>query len=308
MPTLPSTDARGRVGGRSTNMPRVVGDPRSARRPMTPGAAERPRLRRFQGRLADRLWAEGVTPVDGCVPVAISGAVGGCGASTLAAAVGMVAAAASTGRVAAVDLTATLTSGLRLATLAEPAGLTTGNLLDALNRSPQAAGIDDCIGRSVTGLHVFADHHGVPAPASQVELPLAALAEVLPNRYVAAVLDLPALPDSNVLSAADLGANLVIATRADRSALEAACAGLEFLRRHGRSGGADEAVIAVSGVSRSGPRDIRAALRTLRSRCRCVVEIPFDRGLGERPMNLDAIKPATSAALMELTTATVLHL
>jgi len=83
-----------------------------------------------------------------------------------------------------------------------------------------------------------------------------------------------------------------------------AAATLDWLDAHGRSDLVSAAVVVVSTVRRGGDVDVDRVLEHFAGRCRTVLQVPFDPHLATgAEFDLDALRPATRQAYLELTAA-----
>ncbi|MGW9635913.1 TcpE family conjugal transfer membrane protein [Nocardiopsis alba] len=231
-------------------------------------------------------------PLDRPRALVVLGCTGGAGQSVTALMLGHTLAAHRDDRVVAVDVNPGPNG------LSRRVGAQAPETLTALLAN--ADGIDEYermrsyAGRAVTGLEVVQTLDD-PYVQTLDDRDYGQLAELLGGFYGLTLLDPAATGVARALPVAD---GLVLVAPASADAERAVSMTFEWLDGNGYSALRANSVLVVNGVSKRSLRDVDAAERVARGRCRAIVRIPWDDHLGSSYTKIDvgALRPATKRA------------
>jgi len=237
--------------------------------------------------------------------IAVLSAKGGVGKTTVAVGIGSVLSSLRGDPVLAVDACTDFGS------LADRVGRQTASTVHDVAHHGQFASFGDFrrhVSRSATGLDVLASSID-PAMSEAFDADGFRRVSAVVSKFYGTVLTDSGTGLVHSVTAGVLGwaDSIVVTTAPAIDGIESAVSTIEWLRAHGHSALLETAVVAiVNNRSESPPLSVQAVQEYFHGRVRAVQAIPYDPHLAiGGVISLDALAPATRAALLELTATVV---
>ncbi|MBB6120250.1 TcpE family conjugal transfer membrane protein [Nocardiopsis algeriensis] len=232
------------------------------------------------------------TPLEGPRSIVVLGCTGGAGQTVTALMIGHTLAAHRDERVVAVDVNPGPNGLSRRVGAQAPETLTA--LLANADAVGEHAQMRPYTSRTSTGLEVVQTLDD-PYVQTLDERDYAQLTDLLGGFYGITLLDPAATGVARALPVAD---GLVLVAPANADAERAVSMTFDWLDGNGHAALRANAVLVVNGVSRRSLKDVDAAERVARGRCRAVVRIPWDDHLGSSYTRIDvgALRSSTQRA------------
>jgi MinD-like ATPase involved in chromosome partitioning or flagellar assembly len=241
------------------------------------------------------------TPIRGCHKVAVISLKGGVGKTTTSAALGAVFASIRGDRVVAVD--ANPDRGTLGEKVPSETGLTVRDLLNARVDLRRYTDVREFTSQAPSRLEVLGSDVDPSVSVAFTEDDYRATVDILEHFYSLIVTDCgTGLLHSAMKGVLELADTLVLVSSPALDGARSASATLDWLVAHGYADLVAGSVTVISAVSRvGGDVDVRALEQHFASRCRAVVQIPYDPHLqAGSVIDLGELRAGTRAAYQRL--------